>query len=116
LDQLQTKQIQKLFDKMQSEAMATGRKLVEQEKRLDERFKSDIPSSAELEELLNEIGATRSKLRFVHLDTHLKTPDILTAEQIEKYNELRGYTGDDPCENIPEGHPEEMWKKHNNCE
>jgi len=112
----QTAQIQQLFDQMQAEAMTTGRKLIEQEKLLDERFKSDIPSSTELEELLNEIGATRSKLRFVHLDTHLKTPDILSAEQIKKYIKLRGYSNDDPCENIPEGHSVEMWKKHNNCD
>jgi len=43
-------------------------------------------------------------LRFVHLDTHLRTPDILSAEQINKYNTLRGYSSNDPCENIPEGH------------
>lgn len=116
LNERQTEQIQRLFDQMQAEAMATGRKLIEQEKILDERFKSDIPSSAELRELLTEIEATRSKLRFVHLDTHLKTPSILTAEQIEKYNMLRGYSSDDPCENIPAGHPVEMWKKHNGCE
>jgi len=32
------------------------------------------------------------------------------------YNELRGYSSDDPCENVPEGHDPEMWKRHNNCE
>lgn len=115
LDESQIELIQQLFDQMQAQAMATGRKLIEQEKSLDERFKSDIPSSQELEKLINEIGATRSKLRFVHLDTHLKTPDILSSEQIKKYNTLRGYSSDDPCENIPEGHSVEMWKKHNNC-
>jgi len=115
LDDQQTEQIQQLFDQMQAEAIAAGRKLIKLEKLLDERFKSDVPSSAELEALLTEIGATRSKLRFVHLDTHLKTPDILTTEQIRKYNMLRGYSSDDRCENIPEGHSVEMWKKHNNC-
>ena len=57
----------------------------------------------------------RAQLRFVHLSTHLKTPDILTLEQIKLYNELRGYSADDPCTNIPAGHDPEMWKKHNNC-
>jgi hypothetical protein len=30
------------------------------------------------------------------------------------YNKLRGYSND-PCQNIPEGHNVEMWKKHNGC-
>lgn len=33
---------------------------------------------------------------------------ILTPEQIALYNKLRGYSSDDPCENIPEGHDPEM--------
>jgi hypothetical protein len=52
---------------------------------------------------------------FVHLSAHLKTPDILKSEQITLYNKLRGYSSDDPCENVPRGHDPEMWKKHHNC-
>jgi len=115
LDESQVESIQQLFDHMQAEAIAHGQQLIEQEKQLEERFKADIPDSTELKILLNEIGSTRSKLRFVHLDSHLKTPDILTAEQIKKYNDLRGYFAEDPCEKVPAGHSAEMWKKHNNC-
>ena len=56
------------------------------------------------------------ELRFVHLSTHLKTPDILSEDQIEKYNRLRGYFGKNPCSDIPKGHDPEMWRKHNDCE
>jgi hypothetical protein len=55
------------------------------------------------------------ELRYVHLVTHLETSSILTPQQIEKYNRLRGYGSGDPCKNIPQGHDAEMWKKHNNC-
>jgi len=112
----QKEQIQHLFNSMKAEAIATGHKLIEQEQLLETRFRTDIPDSQELQKLLNEIGETRSKLRFVHLDTHLRTPEILSAQQIAQYNKLRGYTNSDPCENIPDGHSAEMWKKHNGCE
>jgi hypothetical protein len=42
--------------------------------------------------------------------------EILTPEQVEQYNELRGYTSDDPCNNVPDGHDEQMWREHNNCD
>jgi hypothetical protein len=35
---------------------------------------------------------------------------------VKLYNELRGYTSNDPCKNVPEGHDPDMWKRHHNCE
>ena len=67
-----------------------------------------------LEKLVYKIGNIRSKLRVTHLSTHLQTPNILSSDQINLYNQLRGYSND-PCNNIPEGHNAEMWKKHNSC-
>jgi hypothetical protein len=40
---------------------------------------------------------------------------MVTADQIDEYNRLRGYFSDDPCANIPVGHDPQMWKMHNNC-
>ena len=54
-------------------------------------------------------------LRYVHLSAHLNTPDILKSEQITLYNKLRGYSSDDPCENVPKSHDPKMWKKHHDC-
>ncbi|MBX2879697.1 MAG: hypothetical protein KTR32_07190 [Granulosicoccus sp.] len=112
----QVKSIEKLFDEMNVAARDLGAKLIEKEQLLELRFQNDIPDEAELESLLTDIGQTRSSLRFVHLSAHLKTPDILSTHQITKYNQLRGYTSDDPCSNVPEGHDATMWKKHNGCE
>lgn len=42
--------------------------------------------------LLSEIAIVRGDRRFVHLATHLGTPEILTPGQIKTYNRLRGYT------------------------
>lgn len=112
----QVRSIEKLFDEMNAAARELGAKLIEKERLLELRFQNDIPDEAELESLLTDIGQTRSSLRFVHLSAHLKTPDILSTHQIAKYNQLRGYTSNDPCSNVPEGHDATMWKKHNGCE
>lgn len=107
--------IEQLYSEMNASAVELGKSLIEQERQLELRFQNDIPSESELESLLAEIGKTRSALRFVHLSAHLKTPGILSREQIDHYNRLRGYASADPCQNIPEGHDPEMWKKHNDC-
>lgn len=112
----QVKTLEKLFKDMNNAAKELGAELIEKERLLELRFQNDIPDATELESLLTDIGQTRSKLRFVHLSAHLKTPDILSASQITKYNQLRGYSSDDPCSNVPEGHDAAMWKKHNGCE
>lgn len=81
---------------------------------LNDRFAAGNIDQATLEALVNDIAATRAKLRIAHLLAHLQTPKVLSAMQITRYNALRGYAGE-PCENIPEGHNAEMWKKHNGC-
>ena len=62
-----------------------------------------------------DIGETRAALRYVHLSAHLEMKKILTTDQINQYNHLRGYASDDPCANVPDGHDPDMWRKHNNC-
>ncbi len=111
----QIEKIQVIHDQMKTDAIVLGNRLIAQELELEKRFQSDIPSAKELKSMLSALGATRSQLRFVHLATHLKTPDILSDEQVASYNQLRGYNSDDPCANIPQGHNPAMWKKHNGC-
>ena len=64
--------------------------------------------------MLTAIEKSRTALRYIHLATHLATPEILTEEQIARYNMLRGYGGA-PCANVPAGHDPAMWRKHNGC-
>lgn len=111
----QTDQIQKLYAAMKSEAIELGSQLIEREKELNQAFVDETITQARLETLVKEIETLRSDLRVVHLSTHLQTPEILTAKQINQYNQLRGYAND-PCQNIPKGHNVAMWKKHNGCE
>ena len=111
----QIEKIEILYQIMKKQAIPLGLKLIELERKLNNHFANGTITLKLLNELLEQIAKVRKKLRFVHLSTHLKTPGILSAEQIELYNKLRGYSSDDPCKNIPEGHDPEMWKRHHNC-
>ena len=107
--------IEILYQKMKKQAIPLGLKLIELERKLNSHFANGTITEKLLDDLLEQIAHVRKQLRYVHLSTHLKTPGILTAEQIDLYNTLRGYSSDDPCKNIPEGHDPEMWKRHHNC-
>lgn len=111
----QVQQIEDLYKTMKDQAIQSGLELIELEKELNEHFAKGTITDEILRNLLEKIAGVYQQLRYVHLSTHLKTPQILTPEQIALYNKLRGYSSDDPCENIPEGHDPEMWKKHNDC-
>lgn len=116
---LTDKQIAKItaiYNEMKKDATALGLKLIEQEKELNKKFETRKIDEKSLEKLLTNIAQTRKELRYVHLSSHLKTPNIITQEQIKLYNKLRGYDSNDPCENVPKGHDPIMWKKHNGCE
>ena len=63
-----------------------------------------------------QTGAARANLPAVHLGAHLEMLDILTPEQVAAYSRLRGYSSENPCDNVPEGHDEAMWRMHNNCD
>ena len=105
-----------VYNDMNKKAIRLGNKLIEYEEELNNRFVERNIDEKILDDLLKKISETYKSLRFVHLSAHLKTPTILTESQIKKYNKLRGYSSDDPCENIPKGHDPVMWRKHNNCD
>jgi len=115
LDQDQVALISQIWEAMKTEAIAEGEVLIGLERDLETAFRDGSITEVLLAEKVNAIAASRARLRIIHLSTHLRTPDILSGEQIDKYNVLRGYAGD-PCENIPDGHNAAMWKKHNGCE
>ncbi len=116
LSEDQKKQVEKLFAEMNEQAIPLGLRLIKLESRLNKSFENRSINKDKLKSLLNAISEIHAELRYVHLSAHLKTPHILTDEQIAQYNSLRGYSSGDPCSKVPAGHNAEMWKKHNNCE
>jgi hypothetical protein len=80
-----------LFQSMQQRAKALGRELVEKERALDLAFGSGSVTDDSLRELLMEIAQLESVIRYTHLKAHLAQRDILSDEQVELYDRLRGY-------------------------
>ena len=87
----QTKEIQAVFEQMQSRAKSLGQTIVTKEQKLSDAFASDSITNAELEKQTIELAQLYGQLRKTHLQAHLQINPLLSAEQIQKYNEIRGY-------------------------
>jgi len=85
--------VQRLFDSMKAEAMPLGARLIEQEAELDKQFATRTVTPESLKASTAAAAATQGVLRETHLKYHLSTKGILTASQMTKYAELRGYGG-----------------------
>lgn len=91
LDDGQTAQLRTIKQEMTARTKPLGEMLIALESELDRQFAHGTITDASLRDLLAQIGATYSKLRYAHLATHFKTPPLLTAQQIKTYSRLRGY-------------------------
>lgn len=112
----QKEQLETLYQEMLQQSIPLGEKFIEIEREINEKFENKSITSQKLSELLQKSSEIQWQLRNVHLQAHLETADVLNSEQISAYNQLRGYTSGNPCENIPKGHDPEMWKLHHDCE
>lgn len=111
----QVEAIEKIYADMKAQAIEQGERLIAQERELESHFQNRTISDDILRSALADIAETRRALRYTHLATHLKTPELLSEEQIATYNKLRGYGAADPCANVPAGHDAAMWRQHNGC-
>jgi Spy/CpxP family protein refolding chaperone len=80
-----------LFASMQTKAVALGRQLVDEERKLDRLFASTSITEDSLQESVARIGELQANVRAVHLEAHLEQAKILTPEQRAHYLRLRGY-------------------------
>jgi hypothetical protein len=106
--------VRAIFEAMQAEAQDAGERLIAAEEAIERAFREGRVEADDLRSLLAEAEAVRAELRFIHLSRHLSTRPLLTAEQVTRYNALRGYGGD-RCDAVPEGHDPAMWRRHNDC-
>ena len=112
----QKQQVEALYEEMRTEAIALGEQIINIEKEIDDAFANKTITDDFLNKKVTESANLYGQLRIVHLKYHLKMVDILTPQQVDQYNQLRGYSSGDPCDHVPEGHDPDMWKLHNNCE
>lgn len=91
-----------VYDRMRRDAVAAGEALIAAEAHLNRLFANRHASAARIEAQTAVAAAQEARLRAVHLNAHLAMMDILTPEQVESYNRIRGYgTGQD---SVPGAH------------
>jgi hypothetical protein len=95
LSDQQRADVQRLFDAMTAEAIPLGKKLIGQEAELDALFARRAVTATSLGAATAAIGAIQAELRNTHLKYHLLTSGLLTAAQLQRYSELRGYVDED---------------------
>jgi Spy/CpxP family protein refolding chaperone len=89
----QRRAIQALHAAMQREAVRLGRAIVDLERALDQAFAEQTIDEPRLRGLVSEIARLEGVLRVVHLAAHIETKRLLSPEQVNAYDRLRGYTG-----------------------
>jgi Spy/CpxP family protein refolding chaperone len=94
LSEQQRAAIRRIYIETTDDARKVGRKIVDAEAELSEAFVRGAITEARLRSLVMKVAELRGQLRFIHLAAHLKTKKLLTAEQVEKYETLRGYNQD----------------------
>jgi hypothetical protein len=100
----QRQSVQQLYEAMKEETIAIGAHLISQEAGLDRQFAQHSITPESLAEAIVTIGETQGALRLAHLKYHLATVDMLNADQVRQYAELRGYSSGHSPIHHPKGH------------
>lgn len=89
----QRQTLEAVMARMSADAKALGAELLRLERDLDAAFATRTIDAQRLKDLTERIGTKQGALRAVHLAAHLETAAALSAEQIVRYDVLRGYGG-----------------------
>ena len=76
---------------MSEEAIAKGAEIIAAERVLTELFRKDKPDDVAVRSQTAVLGALYGELRAIHLIAHLGTAEVMTDQQIDAYDGLRGY-------------------------
>lgn len=82
---------QRIFDAMRAEATRLGKLIVEKEGELNRAFTNGSISRESLATRVTELSRLQGELRALHLGAHIEMQQVLSAEQVKTYDELRGY-------------------------
>ena len=83
--------VQAIFDRMSGAAKPLGGELIAQEQALDQLFAKGEITPDLLAAATAAIAELQGRLRLVHMSAHLQTRALLNADQIARYEKLRGY-------------------------
>ena len=107
LSESQVARTRELHARMDAEAKAAGRLLVDAESELDTLFRERKATPELLAQSLGKVASLQARVREVHLQAHLTQTLLLSAEQIAQYNQLRGY-----AQGVESRPPGEHHKRH----
>lgn len=93
LSAAQRAETQQIYDRIHQEAVRLGTLIVDKEKELDHLFATQTVHVDSLRNLTKQIAQLHGDLRLVHLQAHVEMKQVLSGEQIDQYDALRGYTG-----------------------
>lgn len=85
-----------LMDAHKAEARAIGAKRVDAERAIEMLFRSGSVDDATLATSVREAAVLEGEYRLAHLETHRRTRELLSDEQVGRYVRLRGYEGAAP--------------------
>jgi Spy/CpxP family protein refolding chaperone len=91
LDADQKSRTQRAYEKMRKEAITAGEALIAAEAHLDRLFALKQVSYDRIDAQTAVAAGQEARLRAIHLKAHLEMAEILTPEQAESYNRLRGF-------------------------
>ena len=82
---------QALMDAHKAQVRALGAEVVAAERELDQLFRGGKVDEAVLARVARTAAAVEGEYRLSHLETHRRMRGLLTADQVKRYDELRGY-------------------------
>lgn len=91
LSREQRQTLEAVMARMSTDAKALGAELLGLERDLDAAFATRKIDDQRLRDLTARIGVKQGALRAVHLAAHLETAAAFSADQIARYDVLRGY-------------------------
>jgi hypothetical protein len=91
LTRQQQDRTESLLEAMKGEAIPLGKRLIDEEEKLDQLFATKSITPINLASTTQTIGLIQASLRQTHLKYHLSMMEVLSPDQISLYRELRGY-------------------------
>ena len=91
LDDRQRDALQAVKQAMTAAARSLGADILGRERELDRMFAEGRADRETVARTAEDIGRLQGRLRGVHLAAHIETRALLSAAQIRRYDELRGY-------------------------
>lgn len=74
-------------------ATRIGKAIVDKEAELEALCASQQATTENTEKLVRELAQLQADFRLTHLNAHLSMRQILSKQQIEMYDQVRGYGG-----------------------